>query len=153
MKITKEDKEDLQLRAKFFSENILGLKFYYDIHYADYKEDENSIAYICGGIFCDGDDCPDNAYIEIREEYKDLPKHILNNAIIHELIHYKLWYLGYPYDDNDKEFIDECHKYGICSNYDKIFDEKKKKYNFDYKLDILETYKQQYQNYKATILF
>ncbi len=42
-------------------------------------------------------------------------------TLLHELCHYYCWYLGFDDGDEDEDFIRECHKRGIASNYDYVW--------------------------------
>ena len=83
--------------------------------------------------------------IEISTEFKNRPTYELINTIIHELIHYKLWYTGHDSKDTDPEFIEECHRLGICSNFDNEWDPVKKVYKRKYNIEKLTEYEEMYK--------
>ncbi len=40
-------------------------------------------------------------------------------VLIHELLHYYLWYTGYEYHDESRDFLDKCKEMGLPDNYTK----------------------------------
>lgn len=50
-----------------------------------------------------------------RNLKKDLRK--LTSVLIHELLHYYLWYIGWEYHDNSKDFLDKCKEMELPTNY------------------------------------
>lgn len=70
-----------------------------------------------------------------------------NGTLIHELLHYVLWWQGYDSDDGEKDFEDGLKKLGLASNYDLQWDENKKcskRPNDSVKLAEYETAYQEY---------
>jgi len=45
--------------------------------------------------------------------------HGLVATLLHELLHYFFWYTGREYHDESREFLDECKKMGLPTNYDR----------------------------------
>lgn len=151
----KISEEELNDRAKFFSKYILGLAYKYDVRYVE-SEDQYGIETAFYGCFCpkceayeDFDEGLDGpmCHIEINESLSGNVLE-LNNTLLHELVHYKLWYLGYDYDDEDRQFKDELKKYHISSNSDHTYSKTRGKYIEIIDKKHLMEYENMYQKYK-----
>ena len=49
-----------------------------------------------------------------------------NSTLIHELLHYILWWQGYDSDDGEQEFESRLKALGLSSNYDVVYEGKKR---------------------------
>lgn len=145
--------EELQDRALYFSKYILGLRFNFDIGYIpEYDEFGNSIQ-LLGRFIHDKEsyiteDDQDEVYCEI-EINETLSNDVLrlNDTLLHELIHFKLWYMGYDSQDGDKQFEDELKRYHISSNYSNTFDKKTRKWLDKIDKEYMQKYEDMYQEY------
>lgn len=144
---------ELKDRAKFFSEKLLGLPYNYEVRFASRKdEDDFEIKFsddVRGLFYGDGHGLPDDDVLILIAPCLKKDMHVLNAVLIHELIHYKLWYFGYPSTDSTLEFRHEAEKYMVV--WDKYFDKKKKKW---YRITTPEQaerflqYEEMYQRYR-----
>ena len=91
------------------------------------------------------EDCTIYISESIRED-----KLRLIDTLLHELIHFKLWYQGLDYKDGDYQFEQALKEYGVSSNYDRVFDYKAKRWKEVVNIDKIKTYEQLYQNYIKT---
>ena len=146
---------ELYDRAMFFAKNILHIETDYltDVVFmSGYDAYGNEIP-VLGAFRYNGesylgdndeDDCIE-CWIEINDTLATQPL-LLNNALLHELIHYKLWYLGYEYHDKDKQFLDELKKYHITSNFDGEFDKKTKQWQDAIDEEQMQIYETMFRN-------
>ena len=122
---------ELKKRAEFFSKNLLGLPYMYEVRFAT-KEDSKelgvcfSVNNVRGCFYGEGygGRCGCVTILIAPGLKRDLPE--LNAVLIHELLHFKLWYLGYPSEDNTLEFRHEAEKLMVV--WDKRFDKEKRKW-------------------------
>ena len=168
---------DLEKRAEFFSKHLLGIKYTGEISYTSstlhdaYTGDEKSNP--CLGVFwhhenswdvdLDKDDYGVPYYsedeydvdyktniedcdIEINEKLADDVLH-LNDVLLHELIHFTLWYQGLDHKDGAKQFEDTLKEYNVSSNYGAVFNEKLRKWEFNINREQMQKYEDMYQDY------
>lgn len=69
------------------------------------------------------------------------------DTLLHELIHFTLWYQGLDHKDGEYQFEQALKKYGISSNYDRVFDGKTKKWKDTPNLEKLKEYENMYIAY------
>lgn len=147
------DEDELKERAKFFSKYILGIPFEYDIIYVD-PEDESGAEVIFYGAFVSTGEAYE--YDDELGEFKDCHIEInrcldsdvlrLNNVLLHELIHFKLWYLGYDYHDNETQFNETLKKYHVSSSSDKKYNKKLGIYEDIINVEYMQKYEEMFQN-------
>ena len=70
----------------------------------------------------------------------------LNNVLLHELIHFKLWYLGYDYHDNETQFNETLKKYHVSSSSDKKYNKKLERYEDIINIEYMQKYEEMFQN-------
>lgn len=149
---------ELANRAKFFSKALFGVEFKGSICF-----ENNEYLNGASGKFYPGIDSWDDRFDQ--EEYEDYKEASillyeslaestyinLNNVLIHELLHFYLWYIGYNYGDGSSEFINKARQLGVCRNYDhKWNDEEKKWEQSDISEEKLQSYEDAYQEYVKT---
>lgn len=169
--------EELIDRAQFFSKELLGIPYNYDVRFAT-RDDEDFLEmvfgkdHVRGSFIAYGYGIGNESYRHVlikhgvdendaenaEEAYILLSPHLqrshmdLNCVLIHELIHHKLWYLGYDFNDGDPDFEKEVCRLKVSSNYfGKHFDQVKKKWIKDTSPDQkeqLQKYEAMYQKYK-----
>ena len=116
------------------SEGTLGEFYLEEAPDYDYSTDELKNAYeyrsryktFCDG-FCGIDMNQDASFMDplnhpiphIKISQK-LTKDIRETTatLLHELLHYYLWYRGYDFHDNDMYFYQKCKSMGLPTNYD-----------------------------------
>lgn len=72
------------------------------------------------------------AVIRISTEHHTL-RHLMS-TLLHELLHYYLWFIGHDHHDEDIEFCNECQRLGIPTNYDRTWNGHKWVHSYDYTL-------------------
>lgn len=77
---------------------------------------------------------------------KDLRK--LVAVLLHELLHYYLWYIGWDYHDNSKQFLDECKRRGFIDNYTRFTWNRRKGWIDSYDYSLMEKYIEMYFEHK-----
>ena len=167
--------KELQSRAEFFSKHLFGIKYRGNIFYVsktvedDYTGKEIKNPYL--GSFCHNDDPWDldldtddygdcsqyDEYLEYIPAYANCDIEIsdklandvlrLNDVLLHELIHFILWYQGLDYMDGQKQFEDTLKKYGITSNYGSVFNTVTKKWEYEIDTNQMQKYEDMYQDY------
>lgn len=142
--------EELFDRAKFFCEYLLDIPFIFP-EVSFFHEDEEAIKGCFLAASDDGmlrEDYEDGDYrIEINDNVDDIID--LDDTLIHELIHYRNWYLGYEFDDDADEFIKLTKDLGISNNYERDYSKRIGIY-YAFKRDDekLIRYEKAYQIYK-----
>ncbi len=82
--------------------------------------------------------------IGIKESYKsDIRR--LTASLLHELAHYYLWYCGYEYGDEDRDFLNLCKKMGLPTNYDFCWDKSENKWVHTYDFSLIDRYIKMYE--------
>ena len=150
---------ELLNRANFFAEKLLDFKFPFIVEYHDLSDpsiDSKRSLYTKEllrdkkGLFMPDNEDELDSWILISEDLINKPKCYLNDALIKELIRVKLWYLGFDYDENSRDFIDECKKLHISNEDDKEFIKSSKEYAYKLDIETLQKYEEMYQEYLKT---
>lgn len=109
--------------ANFISKKFYGVKFApYKIKTAYLSAATNGAFVVVTKDYPVGN--PDECYICInkslidRAEYSKEGLYELISAVCHEITHFGLWYLGYDYSDESKEFLKKAEEIGFYDNYD-----------------------------------
>lgn len=175
--MSKISEQDLEKRAEFFSKHLFGIKYTGEISFVpstfhdDYTGDEKNENYLGAFLHHENSwdiDLDDEDYgvpheyedeinlesksniedcaIEINEKLADDVLR-LNDVLLHELIHFVLWYQGLDHMDGAKQFEDTLKKYDISSNYRAKFNKQKRKWEFDVDIEQMKVYEDMYQNY------
>lgn len=146
---------ELEDRAKFFCKTLFGMELKIPITFFEGSNDFADVFNnnVCGAFCVDNDDgsITDGCYIMINQSQIE-SIYRLDNTIIHELIHYYLWYIGYGYGDTEPDFLKKAKELGISNNYEFRYDIRDEygrgTKNCDY--EKLERYEQMYQNRKLS---
>ena len=164
--------DDLKKRVKFFSKHILGLEYFGRVEIVSntvidessgdrkrrtyrgcFASDEESYksdldAYYNEYKSLGKEDSIRDSYIEIRRDIlKDVV--LLNDVLLHELIHYKNWYTGLDCEDGQAQFEDELKKYKVSSNYIASYDNKHKKWIREINREAMIEYENLYQEWQS----
>ena len=111
--------------------------------YGIYVEDDYDEEY---SDYIDTRTCLENCNIWIISSAK---KDVLwlNDILLHELIHFALWYKGLEYKDGQKQFEDTLKKYKVSSNYGNKFDYETNKWKAIINRKQMQIYEDMYQDY------
>lgn len=139
---------ELEDRAKYFARSIFGVPYNYKAQFV--KDEDIHGGY--GAITLSGEAYDDEHYvkIEIYEKMKSASYIMLDSTLIHELLHYYLWYLGLDDGDSSRDFITRANKLGICVNDDSTWSEEKKRWlRAEFDKTKMEAFESAYQQFKA----
>lgn len=98
-----------------------------------YVEIDDGIGFTCGGgSFADPLNHPDLAIALSNELRTDVNKCV--GVLLHELVHYYCWYIGYDHSDGSHAFENKLAELGLPSNYENMFNKETKEWEdiFDY---------------------
>lgn len=146
----------LKDRAKFYCETLFHVPLKIDVRF--FEEEEERMTAL--GFFratndygslipLEGDDADEDFFIGINSKIATNREHVLTDTLLHELLHYALWYRGGEYGDKDEDFIQNAKKLGISNNYERDYTRKDKMtgcYYFKNDVEKLKIYEKMYAN-------
>ena len=88
------------------------------------------------------------ACIRIWEGLKRASRLLLDSVLIHELLHFYLWYRGLPHEDWTPEFESRLKMLGASGRYNRKFSQSEKKWKYgEFDRTKLQKYEDAFQAY------